>query len=104
MRAAATTLLMTLAAAAAAGAGPRVHVIVVENMRFNPEQITVARGDRIQWVNRDLFPHTATASGGAFDSHQIAVQGTWTYVAARSGEYDYTCVLHPTMKGRIHVR
>ncbi|MFO1464914.1 MAG: cupredoxin family copper-binding protein [Steroidobacteraceae bacterium] len=100
----AATLLMTLAATAAAGASPRLHVIVVENMRFNPQQITVNRGDRIRWVNRDLFPHTATASNGAFDSHEIAVQGTWTYVAARAGEYDYLCVLHPTMKGRIHVR
>ena len=33
-----------------------------------PEVLTVAPGDTIEWVNKDLVPHTATSRAGGFDS------------------------------------
>ena len=71
-------------------------------MRFNPETLTVHRGDRIVWRNKDLVPHTATAAG-AFDSRTIASDRSWTYVARKSGTLPYACTLHPTMKGTLKV-
>ena len=94
--------LMVSAAAAAAGAGAS-HTVTIENMQFNPAQLTVHRGDRIVWVNKDLFPHTATADKG-FDSGSIAANASWSYVASKSGEYAYHCTFHPTMKGKITVQ
>ena len=73
-------------------------------MQFSPASLTVSPGDRIVWVNKDLFPHTATADSKAFDSRDIAAGASWTYVAVRSGEYAYSCTFHPTMKGRLVVR
>lgn len=73
-------------------------------MRFSPQILTVHRGDRITWINRDPFPHTVTATDGKFDSHPISPDTSWTYVAAKTGEYDYVCTLHVTMKGRLLVR
>jgi plastocyanin len=81
-----------------------VHTVVVENMQYNPAQLRVRRGDRIVWMNRDLFPHTATAASHAFDSGSIAADASWTYVASRAGEYAYGCTFHPTMKGTIEVQ
>lgn len=78
--------------------------VIIEDMRFNPRTLRVHRGDRITWINRDPFPHTATAANGAFDSHLIAPDGSWTYVARKAGRYDYACTLHVTMKGRLEVR
>ena len=96
------SLMVSAAAAVAAGAGAS-HTVTIENMQFNPVQLTVHRGDRIVWVNKDLFPHTATADKG-FDSGSIAADASWSYVANKSGEYAYHCTFHPTMKGKITVQ
>ena len=38
------------------------HTVIIENMQYNPAQASgVHRGERIVWVNKDLFPHTVTA-------------------------------------------
>jgi len=78
--------------------------VTIENLEFSPKQLTVRRGDRIVWVNKDLFPHTATADGHAFDSRSIAPNASWTYVAGKPGEYPYGCTFHPTMKATLTVQ
>jgi plastocyanin len=89
-------------------AAPGTHVVTIENMRFNPQSLTVRKGDRIVWLNNDLVPHTATvkttAKQNAFDSHSIAPQATWSLVAARPGTYEYVCSFHPVMTGTIVVK
>ncbi|MEX3635014.1 cupredoxin family copper-binding protein [Paraburkholderia sp. BR14320] len=80
------------------------YVVVIEQMRFNPAALTVARGDRVVWINKDLFPHTATADAKAFDSHDIAPDASWSYVATKGGRYAYSCTLHPTMHAVLNVR
>ena len=83
----------------------KTHVVTVANMQFSPQTLTVRRGDRIVWVNKDLFPHTVTADSKVFDSHEIVSEGAWAYVVdARPGDYAYSCTYHPTMKGRIVVQ
>lgn len=92
-------------AAPPADPGPgHSHTVTIEGLRFDPQTLTVRRGDRITWVNKDPIPHTVTAKNGKFDSHQIAPDGSWTYVARKAGEYDYVCTLHVTMKGKLEVR
>jgi plastocyanin len=80
------------------------HTVVIENMQYNPAQLRVRRGERIVWVNKDLFPHTVTAASHAFDSGSIAANSSWTHVASKAGEYAYGCTFHPTMKGTIEVQ
>ena len=81
-----------------------VHTVVIENMQFNPAELQVHRGEKIVWVNRDLFPHTVTSASHAFDSGSIAADSSWTYVAGKAGEYAYGCTFHPTMKGILKVQ
>jgi plastocyanin len=88
----------------AAGESPKTHTVTIENMQFDPQTLTVQRGDRVVWRNKDLFPHTATADSKAFDSKAIESNNSWTYAATQAGEYAYLCTLHPTMKGRLIVR
>ena len=95
--------LLVTGGVAAAGVEPKTHVITIENMRFNPEVLTVQRGDRVVWVNKDLFPHTATADNKAFDSRSIEPNASWTYEARKAGEYAYVCTFHPTMKAKLTV-
>jgi plastocyanin len=81
----------------------KTYTVTIEAMQFHPRDLIVHRGDHVVWVNKDLFPHTVT-SGKAFDSGSIAANGSWTYVAARGGEFAYNCTFHPTMTGRITVQ
>jgi plastocyanin len=89
---------------AAADSAPRVHTVLIEGMRFQPEGLTVAAGDTVVWINRDMVPHTATSASGRFDSHEIASGKTWTYTVHATGEFDYICTYHPLMKAILRVR
>lgn len=97
-------LLACSAALAPAAVWAATHTVTIEGMKFNPERLTVHRGDRIVWVNKDLFPHTVTADGRRFDSHSIAANASWSTVIAKAGDYAYTCSFHPTMKGIVSVK
>lgn len=83
---------------------PRTRTVIIEGTRFQPESLTVKAGDTIVWVNKDLFPHTATASNSTFNSQVIAAGASWKYVAKKKGEFAYTCVFHPTMKAALVVK
>jgi plastocyanin len=88
---------------AAGAAKPAVHTILIEAMVYQPASLAVRRGDTVVWSNKDPFPHTVTAPG-AFDSRSIAAGASWKFTAQRSGNYDYLCTLHPTMKGTLSVQ
>jgi plastocyanin len=95
---------MLIAPAESAGAAPGTSVVTIEQMRFNPPILTVRRGDRVVWVNKDLVPHTVSATSKAFESHSIAPNASWNYVARTRGNFAYGCEFHPTMHGTLIVR
>jgi plastocyanin len=78
--------------------------VKLSGLRFAPQSLTVHAGDRIQWLNDDLVPHTATAKDKAFDSGDIAAGQSWTFVAREAGTFDYACRYHPMMTGRLVVQ
>ena len=80
------------------------HKVVIDGMKYLPESLTVKAGDTIRWINKDPFPHTATARSGGLDSPQIASGQSWKYVARKKGSYSVVCTLHPTMKGQLIVK
>ena len=83
---------------------PQTHTVTIEEMRFQPERLTVARGDTIVWVNKDLVPHTATSEAGRFDSEAIQTAKSWKLTATTKGEFAYICSFHPTMKAMLNVK
>jgi plastocyanin len=91
------------APAGAAGQGTR-HTVTIDGVQFSPSELIVHPGDRIVWVNKDPFPHTATATNKLFDSGSIAVNASWSYTVTKKGEINYSCTFHPTMKGKIRVQ
>ena len=95
-------LVLGGAASGTAAAATR-HTVVIGAVKYEPEKLTVNRGDTVIWVNKDPFPHTVTARG-AFDSHIIPAGKSWKYTALRAGEYSYACIFHPNMKGTLTVK
>lgn len=99
----ASLLVLLLAGAESEpAAAATTHTVVMEAVKYQPETVTVKRGDTVIWVNKDPFPHTVTAKG-VFDSHVILAGKSWKYTPRKPGEYAYVCTLHPTMKGTLKV-
>jgi plastocyanin len=94
----------TAASTGQAKTAPKEYVITMQIVGFDPQVLRVKAGDRVTWVNKDLFAHTATADDKAFDSHSVAPDGKWTFLAGKRGTHTYICTFHPTMKGTIQVQ
>lgn len=84
-------------------AAAATHTVIMEGAAFVPETLTVKQGDTVIWVNKDFFPHTATAQDRSFDSGEMAPNKTWKYTVRQKGKIPYVCTLHPTMKGTLIV-
>ena len=82
---------------------PKTHTVVMEGTRFEPADLKISAGDTVIWVNKDPFPHTATAKSGDFDSKEIETGKSWKNLFKTKGDFAYTCTLHPTMKGTLKV-
>ena len=97
----AASIAVLPAAALAAG---KTHRVRIEGMQFNPQRLEVAAGDTVVWTNKDVVPHTVTASGAKVESGEIAPNRSWRFVAKKKGEMPYICRLHPVMKGTLLVK
>ena len=83
---------------------PTTHVVLMESMTFSPKIVRVQLGDRIEFKNNDLVPHTATAKpAGEFDSGLVKPGEYWVFTTTKAGTFDYACTFHPTMEGKLTV-
>ncbi len=80
--------------------------VLIENFRFSPAKITIKRGTKVVWINKDNAPHTATATNKprSFDSGRLGQGERFSHTFRRVGKKPYYCEIHPDMKGRITVR
>lgn len=85
---------------------PATHTVEIRGMEFHPAVLTVAVGDTVVWVNRDMVPHTATASRRAkdWDTGQLLQGQSGRFVARRAGTIRYACTYHPTMHGTLVIK
>ncbi len=67
-----------------------------------PAEAFAKIGDTVEWVNKDIFAHTATARNGGFDV-TIPPKTTVTLVLKKAGPIDYYCRFHPNMKATLKV-
>lgn len=87
-------------ALAAAG---KVHEVEITGMAFAPAALSVAPGDSIRWTNRDLVPHTATATDQSWTSPPLKKGESFTLEVTKGMTGTYKCRFHPSMKGTITV-
>jgi len=99
-----TVIVSALGLAACERPKPQTHTVTIGNFRFQPETVTVARGDTIVWINKDLVPHTATSKSGGFDSEVIQPEKSWRVTVRKQGDFAYVCTLHPTMTAMLRVK
>ena len=89
------------AAKMASAGGHATHVVEIKGHKFSPATLRMKAGDRVQFINMDRAPHTATAERGGFDTGRLGRGGDATVRITEAGEYSYFCAVHPSMKGKI---
>lgn len=75
---------------------------------FLPYQLEISYGEIVTWTNTDSAAHTVTSGApgtpdGVFDSGMVLANQSWEFTFADSGEYDYYCMVHPWMTGKVMV-
>src|SRR5829696_4216922 len=90
------------ASASPTAAASRSVTVTIKGFKFKPATVSVSKGDRVVWVNRDGAPHTAT-KGGSFDTGRIKKGKAVAVRFGAKGTYRYHCSLHPEMTGKVVV-
>ena len=79
------------------------------NECFLPYMVTIHPGDEVVWSNDDSAAHTVTSGtaadgvDGFFDSSLFMASATFSHTFDTLGEYDYFCMVHPWMIGKVFV-
>jgi plastocyanin len=76
--------------------------ITIDNLVFAPAEVSVNVGDTIEWINKDVLAHTATARNGDFDV-TTPPKKTVTSVLKKAGSVEYYCRFHPNMKAVLTI-
>lgn len=88
-------------ASAAKAAGHATHTVEIKNGKFSPASLKMEAGDRVNFINLDGAPHTATANDGSFDTGRLTKGQEATIQITSAGTHGYFCAVHPRMKGTI---
>src|SRR5438046_10103831 len=91
---AALTLAMPVSADAA------TVQITMENLVVSPAEASAKVGDTVEWINKDIFAHTATARNGDWDM-TMPPNKTVTSVVNEAGTGEYYCRFHPNMTATL---
>lgn len=86
--------------------GGQTFEVEIIGFEFVPGTLDVSVGDSVVWTNRDLARHTATSEDwgmSGIDSGLLSRGESYSYTFEEVGEYDYYCVPHPYMKGKVVV-
>jgi plastocyanin len=78
------------------------NTVLIQNYAYQPNTITIQKGETITWINMDPVGHTATGSG--FDSGLFGNGQSYKHTFNEVGTFDYICTPHPYMKGKIIVK
>jgi plastocyanin len=83
----------------------QTKTVVIQNFRFTPAHITIKRGTRVIWINKDTSPHTASANNGkSFDSGLLRKGKKYSHTFKSVGKKPYFCKIHSHMKGSVSVK
>jgi plastocyanin len=75
--------------------------VTIDRLVFSPATVEAKVGDTIEWVNKDVFAHTATVKGSW--EVMIPPKKSANLTLKAAGPVDYFCRFHPNMKGRLVV-
>ena len=78
--------------------------VTIKDFSFGPTSVTVNVGDTVSWTNQGPSAHSATASGGSFDTGIFEAGQTRSATFNTAGTFAYICTPHPFMKATVIVQ
>ncbi len=87
------------------------HTVVLYDTGFEPKELTIKKGDVVEWSSVRPFPywpasdqHPTHSQYRAFDPLQPVPQDqTWSFQFTRTGQWDYHDHLNSTLQGSVIV-
>ena len=76
----------------------------IDNFKFGPEKLTVAKGTEVTWTNQDDIPHSIVLTALRVSSKVLDTDKAFTYKFDKAGTFSYVCGLHPFMHGTVVVK
>ena len=76
--------------------------ITMENLVISPAEASAKVGDTVEWINKDVLAHTATARNGDWDV-TLPPKKSGRVILKKAGTVDYYCRFHPNMKATLTV-
>lgn len=76
--------------------------VLIKDFKFQPESITIQKGDTVTWTHPGTASHTVKFADS--ESQVLKNGGTYSKTFNQAGTFDYSCGIHPYMKGKVVVR
>ena len=81
---------------------PTTHTVTIFQMKFDPANLKVKKGDKVVWINKDIVPHDVTEEiNKKWTSKPLQKDEKWSKVI--NEDIAYFCSLHQVMKGTITI-
>ena len=89
----------------AAMAGGDVHLVIIKDFKFSPQEVTVKSGDTIRWENHEKHQYHSVwfEAAGEPEPDYFFPEEFYERSFATSGTFPYRCGPHPRMTGVVHV-
>src|ERR1700759_4317818 len=78
--------------------------VQIDNFKFGPDKLTVAKGTEVTWTNQDDIPHSIVLTALGVRSKVLDTDKAFTYQFDKAGTFSYICGLHPFMHGQVVVK
>jgi plastocyanin len=83
---------------------PQEIEVLIDFFSFMPQDITVAPGATVTWVNRDDVQHAVASTDKTFKSTVLCTGDKFSFKFSEPGAYEYHCSIHPKMRGKVIVQ
>lgn len=81
---------------------PKSDTVIISEMKYNPDNISINKGDTIVFINNDIVSHDVTEENKAWTSSELKVGDVWKTIPDKSA--NYFCSIHLVMKGAFTVK
>lgn len=80
--------------------------VVIEHMAYNPAVLTVAKGTKVTWTDKQaIMPHSVTSDiKGLFNSGNMYRKDVFSHTFNTTGTFTYYCTHHKRMHGKVIVK
>ncbi len=82
----------------------KTYNIDIKSFAFSPSTLTIKKGDKVVWTNKDSAGHTVTSDfGNELNSGTLSNGESYSHTFNTAGTFEYHCAPHPFMKAKIIV-